>query len=336
MERSERAGRYADALRALDQWWADHGLGASAHSAGGDHQEEWARFHRLISLFPQAMQADGEQDLLHEAETIGKWFADQGRALSALHLYVEATQFLLERILAPVSKDPSLLLSESLAFARVRGKTLVAIAEGNAAGRREARDLEQQALLERSVRDSLTNLYNRRYFESRLEEELLRAKRYRHPLSILLLDIDYFKLYNDTAGHLFGDQVLRAVSAAISGVVRSTDFAARFGGDEFVLVLPETPKTSAAVVAERVRSVIAEHPFARMDAQPLRRITVSVGYSGYPEDGEESLGLIRAVDIALYEAKHLGRNRVVGYTPDLRMPGELAEPFDFAQDRPSP
>ncbi|MBX3705636.1 MAG: diguanylate cyclase [Pseudomonadales bacterium] len=157
--------------------------------------------------------------------------------------------------------------------------------------------------------DPLTGLSNRRYFMQRLHEEIERARRHGHPLSVALLDLDHFKIINDTFGHDAGDQVLRAVARTIFGVKRSSDVAARFGGEEFALLLPETDPAGAARVAERLREAIESLLVPRPAGAPLS-VTTSIGVATLhsPEAGLDNL-LIRA-DRALYDAKRAGRNRV--------------------------
>jgi diguanylate cyclase (GGDEF)-like protein len=173
-----------------------------------------------------------------------------------------------------------------------------------------------RALLTRSgFTDPLTGLRNRRYLESRLEEELARSQRDWRPLVCVLLDIDHFKPINDEHGHLVGDQVLRELAQRIGHEVRASDVAARYGGEEFVMLLPNTELPAGYAVAERVRTAIAATPFHSQDlAQPLD-ITVSLGIAEFrPEPGVElataGKRLLAAADAALYAAKASGRDRV--------------------------
>ena len=152
--------------------------------------------------------------------------------------------------------------------------------------------------------DSLTGIYNRRKIEDVLMFELERAKRYGKPLSILFIDIDNFKDINDTYGHRKGDQVLRRVASLIRQELRSTDYVGRFGGEEFLVILPETRPEEAVKVAERIRRVIERADFGGV------KVTVSVGVTGYAE-GESCSEIIERVDRAMYKAKMNGKNRVV-------------------------
>jgi len=161
-----------------------------------------------------------------------------------------------------------------------------------------------------SVTDRLTELYNHGYFQQRLEEELERASRFGRTLSLIMLDIDDFKQFNDRWGHPRGDSVLRAVSAVIQQDLREIDVAARYGGEEFVVVLPETDQAGALAVAERIRRSMAEHEFDTGEGVPVAHQTVSLGVATYPTHGVTAPRLVEAVDAAMYEAKRRGKNQV--------------------------
>ena len=169
--------------------------------------------------------------------------------------------------------------------------------------------LENNRLYEISVLDGLTNLYNRRYMEQRLDKELSYARRFHHPLSIFMVDIDWFKKLNDTYGHPAGDFVLRTVSDMFTKALREYDIVARYGGEEFAVILPSTPRSKAASIAERLRASVAEQDVSHQGQ--LIPVSVSVGVATYPEDGQSSEDLISRADKALYRAKRSGRNRVV-------------------------
>ncbi|MFW6150845.1 MAG: diguanylate cyclase, partial [Chloroflexota bacterium] len=153
--------------------------------------------------------------------------------------------------------------------------------------------------------DELTNLFNRRHFEERLKEEVGRHSRYGHVFSLLMVDLDSFKAYNDIYGHPSGDGLLREIGGLIADSVRSTDQAFRYGGDEFVVLLPQTGLSQARVVGERVRAAVAE----AMGARDLN-VTCSIGLAGYPADGAMPAELVTAADTALYYAKSTGGDRV--------------------------
>jgi diguanylate cyclase (GGDEF)-like protein len=168
--------------------------------------------------------------------------------------------------------------------------------------------LEQMA-----YRDQLTGLRNYRFFSMRLPEEMQRAKRYRHQLSLVMLDIDHFKKFNDTHGHQAGNIALQHLARVVDETVRETDVVARYGGEEFGLILPETTKRLALELAERVRG--------NVDASPVRlgehhhRVTVSLGVATFPRDASSWQSLVEVADKALYKSKQSGRDRVTVYVP---------------------
>jgi diguanylate cyclase (GGDEF)-like protein len=169
---------------------------------------------------------------------------------------------------------------------------------------------QSQALLrELSTHDSLTGLLNYRELHRQLAEEAERSRRYGHPFSLVMLDIDHFKAVNDTYGHLAGDKALRAFAALIREEVRPTDVVARYGGEEFVLVLPETAGPGAMTLAERLRVRVAGHAVA-VAADHTISMTVSIGVASYPDGANAVQKLLSAADQALYAAKSAGRNRV--------------------------
>lgn len=166
-------------------------------------------------------------------------------------------------------------------------------------------------LKEMAVKDGLTSLYNHRYFQEALSQELARAKRYEKQCAVVFMDVDHFKHYNDTHGHPEGDRLLRGLAEILMAHSRNSDLAARYGGEEFVLMLPETPRDAALGIAEGLRAKVAESPFAGREQQPLGKVTVSVGVACYPQDGAEPAALMACADQFLYKAKHGGRNMVV-------------------------
>jgi len=179
--------------------------------------------------------------------------------------------------------------------------------------RRKNHELEKlnQKLKELSVTDSLTNLYNRRFFNERLSIELQRSKRYQLNLACLLLDLDHFKTINDTFGHQKGDHVLQEVAHMVKSLCRSHDVAARFGGEEFILFLCQTHKEAALKIAERIRGDIESFPFLEKTENSIS-ITVSIGVSGFPHpDIQNVQDMIQCADEALYSAKRAGRNKVI-------------------------
>lgn len=175
--------------------------------------------------------------------------------------------------------------------------------------------ISKAQLWEMAVNDSLTGLNVRRYFMVRLQEEVSRTERYEKTLSVVMTDLDRFKAINDTFGHTAGDQVLKAVGEYLNGSVRDVDSVGRYGGEEFVMLLPETDKASAHRLSERLRKGIAA-----MKLDNLPHITISGGVATFPEDGRTVDELLQKADAALYAAKKRGRNRVVGYSKAISLP----------------
>jgi diguanylate cyclase (GGDEF)-like protein len=162
-----------------------------------------------------------------------------------------------------------------------------------------------------SIRDSLTGLYNHRHSMELLAQEFERVARYEGSVSLLMIDIDHFKQINDASGHQAGDQVLREVARTLREGLRTVDALGRYGGEEFVAVLPHTPSVEALATAERLRRAVAEADLSS-GGKPIRA-TISVGVASCPAPGMDAPGdLVRAADKALYAAKQAGRNRVVG------------------------
>ena len=162
---------------------------------------------------------------------------------------------------------------------------------------------------ERAFIDDVTEVYNARYLLSAAENEIRRAKRYRNPLSLIFLDIDRFKLVNDNHGHLVGSQTLRNLSQLLLQSIRQVDTLARYGGDEFTILLPDSDHEAALRVAERIRKSVEEQLFEAGANGPLR-LTLSLGVSSFPAHGADRSQLLDAADKAMYRAKSLGRNRV--------------------------
>ena len=177
--------------------------------------------------------------------------------------------------------------------------------------KRQERRLAHQAML-----DPLTGLLNRAGFVEAFGRELTRASRYARPLTVVMADLDGFKAHNDHYGHLAGDVLLKGVARAIQSSLRSTELVARYGGDEFVLLLPETDAASALAVAHRLREAVGRIPFvtaqALSDTPPPPPVTVSLGLAVFPADGETLQALLNLADHRLYEAKQQCRSRVVG------------------------
>jgi len=190
--------------------------------------------------------------------------------------------------------------------------------------------------------DGLTRIYNKKHTEQALNELVYRAAcasydqrsagqaQPAQSLSVFLFDIDNFKNYNDTNGHLAGDKLLQELAGLVNDAVRKDDIFGRFGGEEFLLVMPRTNAAQGMAAAEKIRSLLANHPFPFAEKQPLGRISISGGVAEYPLHGLEAAGLLQASDEALYEAKRSGRNRVLpakAVPPALSVtPGGAREP----------
>ena len=194
-------------------------------------------------------------------------------------------------------------------FSQTDYRLFTAVAENVAIAINNAMTFQQTQELIR--RDELTGLYNRRYFFERIERELYRCRRYERVLSLLMIDIDHFKEYNDNFGHLRGDQALRKVSRIFERCLRQIDVVARYGGEEFLVLLPETGKDKAAIVGEKLRKAVEAINFNE-DATHLGpcSLTITVGVVGIPEDAEEAIPALDMVDKALYLGKARGRNQV--------------------------
>jgi diguanylate cyclase (GGDEF)-like protein len=168
----------------------------------------------------------------------------------------------------------------------------------------------RETLRHQSIRDPLTGLFNRRYMEETLERETRRVARARRPLGIIMLDVDHFKLFNDTFGHDAGDALLRELGNFMRAHVRGEDVACRYGGEEFTLILPEA---SLEVTRERAEHLCDDikHLHAQYHDQPLGTVTLSLGVAVFPDHGLTSEAVLHAADAALYRAKREGRDRVV-------------------------
>lgn len=203
----------------------------------------------------------------------------------------------------------------------------VLVAEAEVIDRFKERDVQQLTIVARSasmaletaelhkqtaeltIIDELTDTYNYRYFVQKLQEEKKRALRYSLPLSIIMVDIDWFKKLNDSYGHETGNSVLRELSRVIKGCIRDVDIFCRYGGEEFIVILPQTPQAEAAIIGERIRAAV-EQTIIDPGAAGKVKVTVSVGISSYPENGKSQEDLVSIADQALYRAKESGKNLV--------------------------
>ena len=168
---------------------------------------------------------------------------------------------------------------------------------------------------ELSITDGLTGLYNSRHFYTRIHEEVERCNRYATPLSLILLDVDNFKRFNDTYGHLEGDHVLAGLAEVIKAEIRGSDSAYRYGGEEFIVLFPETTPEDSKVVAERLRQAFSERTFTPAPGEHVN-ITISIGGGSYIS-GEGLVSFVKRIDAAMYLAKKLGKNRVLFVKEDI-------------------
>ncbi|MEM6733208.1 MAG: diguanylate cyclase, partial [Myxococcota bacterium] len=156
-------------------------------------------------------------------------------------------------------------------------------------------------------------LHNRRHFMEQLQMEIRRGARIRHQFTVILLDVDHFKNFNDTNGHPEGDELLQRLAALLQINLRSTDVVARYGGEEFVILLLDTGIEEGHATALKLQQAVAAQPFPHEEHQPGERLTISVGVSFYPHDSRDGRKLVQYADEALYRSKELGRNRVTRY-----------------------
>ena len=171
--------------------------------------------------------------------------------------------------------------------------------------------LYEQTLI-KSRTDSLTNLWNHGYFQYRLQEEVSLSQKTGQPLSVIMADIDNFKIYNDTFGHQRGDQALVQVAQLLKSAARKQDSLYRYGGEEFALLLVETNKKEAYRIAEELRQAVERYDFPQKEILPDKKLTISLGLAAFPDNANSKDSLLTYADKALYEAKHQGKNRIRG------------------------
>ena len=171
----------------------------------------------------------------------------------------------------------------------------------------KSRDFEQQYKL--ATTDGLTELYNHRYFQEQIRMQVEHSKRYENSFSLIIIDIDFFKKFNDNFGHQSGDAVLRQVAQTLKKNVRATDIVCRYGGEEMSIILPNTNNEVAYSTARKICERVANHKF-KLANDKEANVTISLGVSTFPEDGNSAPALIEAADKRLYEAKNKGRNQV--------------------------
>jgi diguanylate cyclase (GGDEF)-like protein len=167
-------------------------------------------------------------------------------------------------------------------------------------------------------RDELTGLYNRRFLNNVLQQQLAEAKRYNQPFSLIMFDIDRFKRYNDINGHLAGDRALAEVASIMATTARAVDYLIRYGGEEFLVILPRVGGQEAMVAAERHCRAVEDHYFAGEERLPSGKLTLSAGVACFPQNAQDAMDLLHRADMALYSAKRKGRNRVASTEPERR------------------
>ena len=271
--------------------------------AGGIVFQVWALFiaRRLIRRLPQG-------------PIIVKWYGLTGLMVFFLTGYIAYPFFFWNHhaVLADIIVPGIFLLGGGFVWAIVELSLETAI------------DLRRIALLEKeNITDPLIGIYNRRYMVRRMEEEFSRAKRYQDPLSLLLLDIDHFKKINDNYGHQGGDEVLRNLGMLVLNTVRESDIVTRYGGEELLIIAPNTNLNTAVKLAERMRHHVESHELVLTSEAGTREViqtTVSIGVADLTSDPMDCTELVRNADEALYRAKQEGRNRVIAYRPDNPKP----------------
>ncbi len=172
---------------------------------------------------------------------------------------------------------------------------------------------------ELAIRDGLTGLFNHRHGEDRLADEVDRARKFKRELSLLFIDLDNFKFFNDKNGHLAGDEVLHSLGKLMSGATRDSDTLARWGGEEFIIIAPETDEHQACELAEAIRKQVAAFAFPHADQQPLGFVSLSIGVATMSDGIDNAEELLRLADKAVYKAKESGRNRTVFCRSELEM-----------------
>lgn len=194
-----------------------------------------------------------------------------------------------------------------------RVKSLIRIKHLNSELQLKIRQLEEAhiKLKKLAITDGLTGVFNYRFFKEQLTKEIIRSARHKSAVSIVMIDIDYFKNYNDKHGHPAGDSVLKVIAGLLKSNIRNLDTAARYGGEEFALILIETNKNSAGIVAKKIKDLVEAHKFKYEETQPNGKITVSMGVATFPQDGDSFDALVDLADKRLYHAKAKGRNLLV-------------------------
>jgi len=261
------------------------------------------KLQKKLEIIQELVHHVAEGDFSRRMESTGEF----GAAFNEMVKNMEDTRHRLRRRDAEIFDANSRLQSE----VEVRMKAQQELELANATLQSQILEIQclQAKLREQAIRDSLTGLFNRRYLEETVERELAAASRERSALTIILLDLDHFKQFNDKFGHAAGDSVLRSVGILLRGNTRTSDVACRYGGEEFIVVLPGAGLELAHERAEFLR-MIFEQSEITFNGMPLKA-TLSAGVSAFPAHGSTGEDLIRAADSAMYGAKRSGRNRVL-------------------------
>ncbi|HEX3031367.1 MAG TPA: sensor domain-containing diguanylate cyclase [Bacillota bacterium] len=231
-------------------------------------------------------------------------------------------QFLRSLIIVPLVADNQIVgvmvvgKKEPVGFSEKHLQILTIL--GSQAAIATSKALLYRKLESMAVTDGLTNLFNQRYFYQKLEEEWQRAERYRKIFSLIMIDIDFFKKFNDTYGHKAGDEALANVARVVKNATRSVDTVARYGGEEFIVMLPETSGEQAMIIAERIRQNVKNCPFEFDARKPMVSVSVSVGVSSYPESAKDFNQLVVAADQALYHSKNKGKDVVTMFNGQIK------------------
>jgi diguanylate cyclase (GGDEF)-like protein len=264
----------------------------------GEGKIGWVASHRIDML---------REDWLNPSRTQGDKVFDNHRALKAdiigplVHHSPDGEQVLGVVSIGTSGERPS---DEKLMFQLVTNLGSLALVNSHLMTR----------LRDRANTDGLTSLLNKRYFmEELLARMIVAAEREGQSLSLFIFDIDHFKNYNDTNGHPAGDELLRGLSELLRGLVRPGDRCCRYGGEEFIVAMPDTGREEAYTVADRIRTAVADHPFAHRERQPGGKVSISGGVAAFPQDGNSVAVLTKHADVALYESKRRGRNRITIY-----------------------
>ncbi|UCB52668.1 MAG: GGDEF domain-containing protein [Candidatus Zixiibacteriota bacterium] len=247
---------------------------------------ELVRSSKPVRIFDAAEEADSELTAKGIKSFMAVPMISRGKAIGLMH--------------ASSTRMGAFLDQDEKIFSILAGSAALAVENA----------LLHQKTQELTIVDELTSLFNFRYFSRKLGTEVMRAKRYRQPLSIIMIDIDWFKKCNDTYGHLFGNRVLQDLAQRIIDSIREVDVACRYGGEEFAVILPQTKKADAQMIGERIRRRVESGEIVSADKSATVKITVSLGVATYPENGETPKELIAKVDQALYLAKGRGKNLV--------------------------